>query len=78
MYAVVRQPSGTTQQLVTAKSRLGKRNLTIHRLELVGAHMANNLAVNVRNALPKDPAPSIHAWIDKHGGTALDMWQRNV
>ncbi len=29
VYAVVRQPSGTTQQLVTAKSRLAKRNLTI-------------------------------------------------
>ena len=64
VYAVVRQPSGTTQQLVTAKSRLAKRNLTIPRLELVGAHMVTNLAVNVRNALPKDPAPSIHAWID--------------
>ena len=29
VYAVVRQPSGTTQQLVTAKSRLAKRSLTV-------------------------------------------------
>jgi hypothetical protein len=64
VYAVVRQPSGTTQQLVTAKSRLAKRSLTVPRLELAGAHMATNLAVNVRNALPKVPVPSIHAWID--------------
>jgi hypothetical protein len=64
VYAVVRQSSGTTQQLVTAKSRLAKRSLTVPRLELVGAHMAANLAVNVRNALPNVPVPSIHAWID--------------
>ena len=49
---------------MTAKSRLAKRSLTVPRLELVGAHMATNLAVNVRNALPKVPVPSIHAWID--------------
>ena len=27
--------------------------------------MATNLAMKVRNALPKDPAPSIHAWSDR-------------
>lgn len=51
VYAVVRQQSGTTQQLVAAKSRLAKRNLSVPRLELVGAHMATNLLVNVRDAL---------------------------
>ena len=56
--------SGTTQQLVTAKSRLAKRSLTLPRLELVAAHMAANLAVNVSNALPKDQSPSIYAWVD--------------
>ena len=54
VYAVVKQPSGTTQQLVTVKSRLAKRSLTLPRLELVAAHMAANLAVNVSNPLPKD------------------------
>ena len=57
VYAVVKQPSGTTQQLVTAKSRLAKRSLTLPRLELLAAHMAANLAVNVSNALPKDQSP---------------------
>ena len=64
VYAVVKQPSGTTQQLVTAKSRLAKRSLTLPRLELVAAHMAANLAVNVSNALPKDQSPTIYAWVD--------------
>ena len=40
VYAVITQPSGTTQQLVAAKSRLAKRDLSIPRLELVSAHMA--------------------------------------
>ncbi len=40
VYSVVDQPSGTTQTLVAAKSRLAKRNLTIPRLELISAHMA--------------------------------------
>jgi hypothetical protein len=64
VYAVVRQQSGTTQQLVAAKSRLAKRNLSVPRLELVGAHMATNLLVNVRDALPKEPQPLMFAWLD--------------
>ena len=64
VYAVVKQPSGITQQLVTAKSRLAKRSLSLPRLELVAAHMAANLAVNVSNALPKDQSPTIYAWVD--------------
>ena len=51
VYAVIQQESGSTQALVTAKSRLAKTNLTISRLELVAGHMAVNLAVNVRKAL---------------------------
>ena len=51
VYAVVRQQSGTTQQLVAAKSRLAKINLSVPRLEQVGTHMATNLLVNVRDAL---------------------------
>lgn len=45
--AVVRQQTGTSQGLVTAKARLAKTNLTIPRLELVSAHMATNLVENV-------------------------------
>ena len=40
LYAVVHQTSGTNQGLLSAKSRLSKKNLTIPRLELVAAHMA--------------------------------------
>ena len=64
VYSVVRQRSGTTQQLVAAKSRLAKKGLTIHRLELVGAHMAMNLLVNVHNAPDNVPTPQLYGWID--------------
>ena len=51
VYAVVEQPSGTTQTLVAAKSWLAKKGLTIPRLELIGAHMATNLISNMHEAL---------------------------
>jgi hypothetical protein len=51
VYAIVHQPSGVSQGLVAAKSRLAKRGLTIPRLELVSAHMAANLVGNVQRAL---------------------------
>ena len=64
VYAVVRQESGTTQRLVAAKGRLAKQNLTIPRLELVGAHMATNLLINVRNAYDNLPPPMLYGWLD--------------
>ena len=63
VYAVVSQESGTSQGLITSKSRLSKKNLTIPRLELVAGHMAVNLAVNVRNAL-QSCDPVVHCWLD--------------
>lgn len=63
VYAVVSQESGTSQGLITSKSRLSKKNLTIPRLELVAGHMAVNLAVNVRNAL-QNGDPVVHCWLD--------------
>ena len=62
--AVVRQASGTSQGLVTAKSRLAKKNLTIPRLELVSAHMATNLVNNVREALEGFPVKEVFGWLD--------------
>ena len=47
VYSVVEQPSGVTQRLVAARTRLAKRGLTIPRLELVASHMAVNLLSNV-------------------------------
>ena len=64
VYAVVRQPSGNTQRLVVAKSRLAKQGLTIPRLELIAAHMATNLLINVRNALDNLPSPKVFGWLD--------------
>ena len=55
VYAVVQQPSGSTQRLVAAKGRLGKQGLTVRRLELISAHMATNLVVNLQNTLNNLP-----------------------
>ena len=65
VYTVVSQKSGTTQGLLTAKSRVTKQGLTIPRLELIAGHMAVNLAVNVRDSLTSLPIdPVIHCWLD--------------
>ena len=64
VYSVVRQEDGITQTLVAAKARLAKRELTVPRLELVSAHMATNLVINVRNALKELPEPMIYGWLD--------------
>ena len=64
VYAVVRQRTGVTQGLVTAKSRLAKQRLTIPRLDLVSAHMATNLISNVHKALEGFPVTSLHGWLD--------------
>ena len=60
----MRQRSGTTQQLVAAKSRLAKEGLTIPRLELISARMTTNLVKNVQNALQNLPGPTIYGWLD--------------
>ena len=62
---VVTQESGTTQGLITAKSRIAKQGLNIPRLELVAGQMAVNLAANVReylNGFRLDP--DIQCWLD--------------
>ena len=64
VYAVVEQRSGSNQGLVAARSRLPKRGLTIPRLELVAAHMAINLASNVKEALIGFPVTKVQCWSD--------------
>ena len=64
IYAVVYQRSGTNQGLVASKARLAKQGLTIPRLELVSAHMAANLAQNVKDAIQGLPVRHIHGWLD--------------
>ena len=55
VFAVVYQASGTNQGLVTAKSRLAKKGLTIPWQELISGHMSANLVHNVREALQGFP-----------------------
>ena len=64
VYAVVKQPSGTSQGLVTAKSQLPKQGLTIPRSELVSGHMAANLVDNVKKALYGFPVTGVTGWLD--------------
>ena len=64
VYAVVMQPSGTSQGLVTAKSRLPKQGLTIPRSKLVSGHMAANLVDNVKKALDGFPVTGVTGWLD--------------
>ena len=49
--AVVLQPTGITKGLLSSKSRIAKRGLTIPRQELVACQMGANLAANVNKAL---------------------------
>ena len=64
VYSVVRQWGGMTQTLVTGKARLAKKDLTTPRLELVTAHMAANLVINMKNGLKDLPEPTIYGWLD--------------
>ena len=60
-YAVIYQPNKISQGLITSKSRLAKRNLTIPRLEL---KMSANLSQNIKNALNNQNVRNFYAWSD--------------
>ena len=62
VYAIV--PSSVSSGLVTAKSRLAKKGLTIPRLELVSGHMATNLVHNVKESLEGFPVQRVVGWLD--------------
>ena len=64
VYTVIHQAQGINQGLLTAKSRLSKKGLTIPRQELVSAHMAANLIHNVKTALSGFPVRSVYCWLD--------------
>ena len=64
VYAVIQQSSGPIQRLVAARGRLAKQGLTVPRLELISAHMATNLVINLKNALNDLPSPRVYAWLD--------------
>ena len=46
-YAVVYQPKKATQNLVTNKFWLAKKNILIPQLELIAANMSSNLVGNL-------------------------------
>ena len=73
-YAVVSQPSKVNQGLVASKSRLSKKDITIPRLELIAAHMAANLATNIKAALKDLNIRSVIGWTDS---TVVLHWLRD-
>ena len=70
-YVVVCQPSSVNQGLIAGKSRPFIRDMTIPRLELIAAHMATNLAFNIREALPSQNIRSVTCWTDS---TVVPQW----
>ena len=63
-YAVVNQQNIFSQNLITSKSSLERKNLSILRLKLVATHMSANLAENVKTYLSKLSVRKIYAWLD--------------
>ena len=64
VYLVIYQDEWINQGLLTAKSRLSKRDLTMPRLELVASHMKSNLIDNVAKALSRYPITGKFGWSD--------------
>ena len=64
VYLVIHQDEWINQGLLTAKSRLSKRDLTMPRLELVASHMTSNLVDNVGKALSRYPITGKFGWSD--------------
>ena len=60
--AIVMQPSGVTQALLTSKSRITKRGLSIARQELVACVMGANIAANTNKALKRWPIIENYCW----------------
>ena len=57
--AIVDGTSGVVKALLASKSRLSKRDTSIPRLELIGGHMAANMAGNLCNALQGWPVKTV-------------------
>ena len=71
VYAVVDQVKEKSQGLLTSKSRLAKKNLTIPPLALIATHMATNLLSNAKIALRKYPIRNCYGWSDS---TTVLFW----
>ena len=73
-YRVIYQPNKISQGLITSKSRLEKKNLTIPRLELIAAQISANLSQNIKNALNNQNVRNFYAWSDS---TIVLHWLRD-
>ena len=62
--AIVMQPSEMTQALLTSKSRITKRGLSIARQELVACAMGAHMAANTNKALKRWPIIENYCWTD--------------
>ena len=73
IYLVITQTSGTYAKLLTAKSRVAKPNMSVPRLELIGAQMLTKLIQNVKSALSEE-IHETRGWLDSQ--TVL-CWLQN-
>ena len=73
-YEVTYQPNKISQGLITSKTRLAKRNLTIPRLELIAAQMSVNLSQNIKNVLNNQSIRNFYAW---SGRTVILHWLKD-
>jgi len=65
LYVLIHQQNGEVHQgILSAKSRLAKKNQTIPRLELIAAHMAANLTTNTIKSLKSSKLNDIVCWSD--------------
>ena len=64
VFTVVSQPSRVSQGIMAAEACLAKQGLTVLRLELVAAHMAANLATNIKEALYGYSLIQVYCWSD--------------
>ena len=64
IYAVIKQPTGVSQGLIAAKSRLSKAGTSIPCLKLVASLMTTNLIENVKKSLSRLSLRSFYAWTD--------------
>lgn len=74
-YAAMWQPSGIKQGLISSKSRLSKKQVTIKRLESAAAQIVANLADNIGSYLPNYSIREVYGWLNST--VVLDWLQCN-
>ena len=75
VYVVIYQPNKINQGLITIKSRLANRNITITRLESIAPQMSANLSQNIKNFLTNQNVRNFYAWSDS---TVVLHWLKDT